>query len=214
MISDAEATIQEVTRFLSAADRDLLNRLLDDSVEVVIFGSRASCVHSRLSDLDIFCVGACQRYKSERLDIVSRTSSQVGELKWLGSELAGHVATYGIVIRGRTDWKSAVRVSDAAVAHKERRVISLVNGLWTYWDRIHFEFRRKHLVTIRREVQRLQLLREGVGVPPTPILDSRWKNGHWTSEAWVRSVKNIKTKDGGSLDRLLRTTDLIVSQNS
>jgi hypothetical protein len=203
---------QGIAEFLPARERRLFDRLAEESAEVIVFGSRATEVHSKVSDLDIFCIGLSERFKSTRLDIVSRKPSEVEDLKWLGSELAGHIAAYGIVIRGRGDWRSATNLSEAAISRKERRVIALVDGLWTYWDRIHPEFRRKHLTTIRREVQRLQLLVAGVAVPPSPTLDHRWKNEYEAAEKWARSVRTIKTSGAGARDRLLRTTDLIIPQ--
>jgi predicted nucleotidyltransferase len=108
MISKATNTLQELARFLPTQDRCLLDQLLEEAVDVIIFGSRAVGVHSKASDLDVFCVGLRERYKSERLDIVSRKSSEVEDRKWLGSELANHIVSYGIVVRGSADWMDAV----------------------------------------------------------------------------------------------------------
>jgi predicted nucleotidyltransferase len=211
MNSDTKSAFPEFVRVLSTEDQCLLERLLDESVDVIIFGSRAAGVHSKPSDLDILCVGTRERYKSHRLDVVSRESVEVEDRKWLGSELASHIAVYGIVIRGSAAWKEAVRLNEATVSQKERRVVALVDGLWTYWDRIYPEFRRKYLTTIRREVQRLELLRKGIAMPPTPSLDRTWKNEQGAADSWIRSFWGIKT-DSAIRDRLLRTTDLIVPQ--
>lgn len=165
MIANRTSKLRELARFLPTQDRRLLDQLLEEAVDLIIFGSRAAGVHSKLSDLDILYVGVRERYKSECLDIVWRQPSEIEHRKWLGSELASHIAAYGIVIQGDAHWKDAVRLADATLSKKERRVAALVDGLWVYWDRIHPEFRRKYLTTIRREVQRLQLLREGVAVP-------------------------------------------------
>ena len=168
--------------------------MLEEADDVIVFGSRAAGVHSRLSDLDIQCVGARRRYKSERLDIVS---------------LASHILAYGVTIRGHADWKDAVRLSESAVSRKEGRLIALVDGLWAYWDRLHPDFRRKYMTTIRREVQRLQLLIENIAVPATPVLDGNWKNEADASDKWAKCFQGIKTDNMATRDRLLRTTDLI-----
>jgi predicted nucleotidyltransferase len=212
MSTNATAILRDFARFVSTRDQCLLDTLLEEATDVIIFGSRAAGMHSKTSDLDILCVGVPGRYKSERLDIVLRTSSEIEHPKWLGSELAGHIATYGVVIRGRADWKAAVRLDEAAMSRKERRVVALVNGLWAYWDRIHPEFRRKYLTTIRREVQRLELLRKGVAIPPSPILDSKWKNEQGVADSWTGFFRTIKAGSSETRDRLLRTSDLIIPQ--
>ncbi len=214
MIANRTSKLRELARFLPTQDRRLLDQLLEEAVDLIIFGSRAAGVHSKLSDLDILYVGVRERYKSECLDIVWRQPSEIEHRKWLGSELASHIAAYGIVIQGDAHWKDAVRLADATLSKKERRVAALVDGLWVYWDRIHPEFRRKYLTTIRREVQRLQLLREGVAVPPTPMLDRKWKNEHGAADSWTKSLWGIKTSNSATRDRLLRTTDLIIPQHS
>lgn len=212
MTSNTTSALLELARFLPTQDRCLLDRLLEEAVDVIIFGSRAAGVHSKLSDLDILCVGARERYRSERLDMVIREPSEVEDRKWLGSELASHIVAYGIAIHGSADWKNAVRLSEATVSQKERRVLALVDGLWAYWDRIHPEFRRKYLTTIRREVQRLELLREGIAVAPTPTLDRIWKSEHGVADSWTRSFWGIKTGNNATRDRLRRTADLIIPQ--
>jgi len=209
MSSIESAATSDLIRCLTTRDRRLFDQLFEKSVDVIIFGSRAAGVHSRSSDLDILCVGFCERKRAERLDIVTRRPLEVEDRKWLGSELASHIAAYGIVIVGSAHWKKAVHLSDAAVSRKERRVLALVDGLWSYWDRIHVDFRRKYLTTIRREVQRLQLLREGIAVPPSPILDRKW-DAYGASDSWIECSRSINTVSQATRDHVLHTTDLII----
>src|ERR1039457_5418652 len=129
MTATGSSAFREYAGTLPKQDQRLLSQLIEESVELVLFGSRAARVHSRESDLDILCIGCENRRKSGRLDIVWRTAGEIEDPKWLCSELANHIATYGIVLRGSADWRSAVRVSGAAISHKERRVVSLVDGL-------------------------------------------------------------------------------------
>jgi predicted nucleotidyltransferase len=209
MRANTTDTFSELTQALSRQDRSLLVRMLEECPDVVIFGSRAAGVHSRSSDLDILCVGTSLRRKQGQLDIVSRTVAEVENQKWLGSELASHIVTYGVVIGGRADWKDAVRLAGLAVSQKERRLVALVDGLWAHWSRLHPDFRRKYLTTIRRETQRLKVLGEGIAVPPTPVLDRNWNAECADSEQWVRCLRDIKIGNAAARDRILRTTDLI-----
>lgn len=214
MNTNATTALRELARSLPPPDQRLLDILSEEATELIVFGSRAAGVHSKASDLDVLFIGAPRRHRSERLDIVSRTPAEIEHPKWLGSELAGHIAAYGVVIRGGAEWKDAVRPDEATVSYKERRVVALVDGLWAYWDRLHPEFRRKYLTTIRREVQRLELLRKGVAIPPSPILDRKWKNEPGTADSWTVFFRTIKTGSSETRDRLLRTSDLIIPPHS
>lgn len=191
-----------------------MNRALEECHQVIVFGSRAVGVHAGSSDLDLFCVGGSEPRRPEKLDIVRRTLCEVESPKWLGSELANHIAAYGVALRGRCDWKNLVSVGEQSISHKEHRVVALVNGLWRYWDRLHPEFRRKHLITIRREVQRLELLTNGKAVPPTPILDRNWKRDPKVVDAWATFAERLKTSCLKDHERMLRTTGLITSSLS
>ena len=198
---------------LSPKDREALNDALTHAEDVIVFGSRAAEVNSKASDVDILCVGeSVRRYKSDQLDLVARTPNEIAGAKWLGSELANHVLAYGIVARGASQWRDDIRLAEAAIIHKESRLLALADGLWTYWDRLHPEIRKQYLTTIRRELQRLQLLGDNIAVPPTPLLDRSWekKIGAGPAEVWLTGIGRIRTGSMATRERLLRTADLIL----
>jgi predicted nucleotidyltransferase len=196
---------------LSEHDRKLLDRALHDCREVVVFGSRAVGAHAKTSDLDVLCIGSFERHRSERLDVVRRTPSEIESPKWLGSELANHIAAYGVALRGCCKWKEGVYLGEHAVSHKERRISGLVNGLWRYWDRLHPEFRRRYLTTIRREGQRLRLLTNGIAIPPTPVLDQNWKRDAGALDAWAAFLQHREPRGPIDREQLLRALDLIAA---
>jgi len=214
MKTDAISTVPELAQTLPKQDRLLLGRLIEECGELIVFGSRAAGVHSSNSDLDILCVRSKSLMGSGQLDIVSRSPGEIENPKWLGSELANHIAAYGIVLCGSADWRSAAHVSAAAVSHKQRRVISLVDGLWAYWERLHPEFRRKYLKTIRREIQRLEYLGQGNPVPPTPLLDRKWGQETGALEGWVKFLQTIAAPSPLTRERLLRTADLVAEPDA
>ena len=201
----------EIEQALPEYDRKLLERTLQDCREVIVFGSRAAGVHAKTSDVDLLCVGEPEHQRAEKLDIVRRTTSEIENPKWLGSELASHIARYGVVLRGRFEWRGLVSLGEQAVCHKERRVGALVNGLLRYWDRLHPEFRRKYLTTIRREGQRLKLLTCGIAVPPTPTLDQNWKRDADEFNAWTTFFQHRAPRGPIDREQLLRTLDLIAA---
>jgi predicted nucleotidyltransferase len=201
----------EFERSLPEHDRKLLERTLQECSEVIAFGSRSIGVHAKTSDLDLLCVGNPERHRSEKLDIVRRTPSEIEDPKWLGSELASHIATYGVVLRGRCEWRELASLGEQAVSHKEHRVGALIDGLWRYWDRLHPEFRRKYLTTIRREGQRLKLLSSGIAVPPTPVLDENWKRDADAINTWRMFFQDKGRRGPIDRERLHRTLDLIAA---
>jgi len=211
ILSASNANVGDLVQSSPRADSYVFEQLLDNAVELVLFGSRAAGVHSAKSDWDLFVVVTEKPQTADRLDVVWRTLDEIDESKWLGSELASHIAKYGVSIRGRIDWATAVRLDEAAINKKHRRLSNRVEGLWNYWDRLHPEFRQKYMKTIRREIQRLQLLTEDIAIPPTPMLDRSWIEDSATVDKWSIFVKTLELGSTLTRERLLRVADLITA---
>lgn len=212
MIASAlNADVIHLAHSLPGQNRVFFEQLLENAVELVLFGSRAAGVNSEASDWDLFVVAAEKPQRAERLDVVWRTLREINEPKWLGSELASHIAQYGVSIRGHADWATEARLDDGAIDKKRRRLITRVEGLWDYWDRLHPEFRQKYMKTIRREIQRLQLLTESIAVPPTPTLDRSWIEDSATVDRWSMFIKTIEPGSMRTRERLFRAADLITA---
>jgi hypothetical protein len=199
----------ELAGSLQPDDRSAFEHMFDSASDLVLFGSRAAEVATMESDWDLFFVGTEKPPRTDRLDIVWKTPIEVGEAKWLGSELASHIAEYGVRLKGDTGWMAAVALGETAIRKKHRRLVVRVEGLWEYWDRIHPEFKRKHLKTIRRKVQRLHLLMEGIAVPPTPLLDRIWLEDSAAVGRWLTFIKTLELGSMQTRQRLFRAADLI-----
>lgn len=137
---------------------------------VVLFGSRAAAAHNSGSDWDILCVGGGPRIKSEQLDLIWVSASRSETNEWLGSELAQHVAAFGVPISGPTQWISQVRPSDDAIAKKTRRIRNRLLLLQRAWAGLTPGFREKHRSLLLNDVYRLAYLQRRDAVPPTPLL--------------------------------------------
>jgi predicted nucleotidyltransferase len=151
------------------------DRLLAEASEIVIFGSRSAGVESCGSDLDVLCVGEGGRVKNRFLDLLWVSEDRILTSAWLGSELATHIAEFGIPLKGGADWRYSVSFSQRAKDRKANRIRSLVRHLCSKWQALHPMFRLRYRTTIRREFQRYECLLRSVPIPPTPILDMCWQ---------------------------------------
>lgn len=150
-------------------------RVAGASTEIVIFGSRAVGVHRPDSDLDVLLVGANMgRPRVAGIDFVVLRSEELASPRWLGSELASHIAKYGKWIKGRGSWTHEVHLSDRAATRKQARIVGLLMRAPKWWSKLHPVFHTKYKLTIRRELQRLDLMRRKIPVPPTRTLDLDW----------------------------------------
>jgi hypothetical protein len=151
---------------------------------VVLFGSRAAGEGDAESDWDLLCVGDGESRLTQELDLVWVSREQIHDPNWLGSELANHVARWGVVLSGEAPWMTLPRPSHAAEAKKCRIIRAHVDALETVWERLSVPYRTKHLRKLRRDLQRLEILsRDGV-VPPSPILDREWYSVPCRQERW------------------------------
>lgn len=193
--------------------------LCEMACELVVFGSRAAGVNRRQSDLDVLLVkreagpgdtgpdtqvGRRGRVKRAGLDLVVVSRAETESHEWLGSELANHVATYGVWIIGSGEWRERAHISTAAGDKKERHLLSLARSVDRSWSKLNAVFQLRYRTTIRRELQRLLLLRSGIPIPPTRILDCDWKAADKTGRDALLSKAASQAGLQGRLDYIDR----------
>jgi hypothetical protein len=190
--------------------RDLT--LLKRASEIVVFGSYAAGLQTTDSDVDVLCVGNGPRVKSRSLDLSWVSNKSIYEDSWLGSELAGHIAKYGIWLRGDGDWRTRTFASKTSIERKRKRIVSLSKTVTGLWDRLHPLFRSQYNVTIRRELQRLTLLQAELRIPPTRVLDDEWqRKGDRELLEFRSSIDQLKTYEGMSkAPEILRQTIALI----
>jgi hypothetical protein len=142
--------------------------------QVILFGSRAAGVAGVDSDWDLLCVGEGTSVHNRNIDLVWVSPMQLSTDRWLGSELASHVAVYGQWLVGEDSWSHCVSISPEAVHHKRQSILFQLSELKRLWSSIIPGWRAKHLRRLRRDVQRLHCLIEKRAVPPTRMLDDLW----------------------------------------
>ena len=139
----------------------------------VLFGSRAADVSDHDSDWDILLVGVGRTALRRHASLVWVAEADLGAEHWLGSELAGHIAHYGVPLRGDASWRLSVRLGQHALARKQQRIISRARALIS---------RARHPATyqvlvprLRRDLQRYACLLQNRPVPPRQLLDLYWE---------------------------------------
>jgi predicted nucleotidyltransferase len=147
--------------------------------QIVLFGSASVGMQSSRSDIDILLVGSSNEKRAMKIDGLDVSSIDLNDRhtsRWLGSELANHIARYGVWLRGQDDWSSRCFVSDESIAFKVRKIEARVQALDRAWNYFSAPYQTKHLRLVRRDLQRLELMMARRPVPPGPLLDSMWKN--------------------------------------
>ena len=157
--------------------------------QVIVFGSAAIGLRKHDSDFDIFCVGRGKRFKNRELDIVWKGTRDVQSRRWLGSELAVHIANCGVWIHGHDNWSAKTKVSDAAIEYKRRLIFARARALERAWKTIGRAYRLKHVVKLRRDMQRFEFLLRREAVPPTPVLDRIWSKHKSPRGEILRTLK-------------------------
>jgi hypothetical protein len=142
--------------------------------QVVLFGSTAVGLASDRSDVDLLVFGGKVPAEIDGVDIVWFSAETTFTQAWLGSELANHVARYGIWLLGDDDWSEKCFVSERSIALKIRKIEARVSGLTSCWAAFSERYQQKHIRLIRRDLQRLNLMQNGFAVPPGPTLDANW----------------------------------------
>jgi hypothetical protein len=168
----------EVPKALLAALRNARltwSSLINGATEVVLFGSRAAMVASESSDWDILCVGTgLAQSLHPAVDIVWVSPDSVCRDVWLGSELAGHVGSYGRWLVGDGAWRASTFVSECSVARKTRRIQMHLAGMDSVWASLTAPYRSSMFTSLRHEAQRLEILGRREAVPPKAILEQSW----------------------------------------
>jgi hypothetical protein len=162
--------IEGVLRQLGVTRDELAHR----ASQVVLFGSRACAVATPTSDWDVLCIGNGVSRRTAGLDLLWVPASALCSSEWLGSELASHVAAYGTWLWGPDDWRHDVAIAPSAAERKLAGTLLQLAELERLWPLLVRRARERHLLRLRREVQRFHLLASRIPVPPSAHLDRAW----------------------------------------
>jgi hypothetical protein len=159
-----------------------------EATGIVLFGSRAAGLGSTASDWDLLCIGPRGPKPNGIVDLVWVDPGVLESTRWLGSELAMHVAAFGMPLTGLHPWVSSVFTSADAVSRKLRRVIHKLRGMEAAWPVLTAAQQTRHARWLRLELQRLERLQSGRPVPPTALLDREWVGSKGMHVQWCRDM--------------------------
>lgn len=148
--------------------------LASEATDVVLFGSRAVRSDVQESDWDVLVVGAGRSFHGKGLDVVVVPKTQVDDDTWLESELASHVATHGLWLKGEGAWRHKVRISARSADLKAKKLGPQLRTFLRIQPYLSPERRARHRRRLRRNLQRLNLLIDRKPMPTNSELDVRW----------------------------------------
>lgn len=169
---ERQERLSKVLRERAKALPPEIRRRLESCIGLVVFGSYASGLETTTSDIDVFGIGdAKTHFKTPLIEIMILPEYDLYSDTWLESELANHIAAYGVPLGPRPEWFDSVRIGPEAARRKHRRICAYVRSLEKHWQELSPSMRSRYQLKLRRELQRLQLLTAERPIPPTPTLD-------------------------------------------
>ena len=198
-----EASRHRPLRAAIAQQGRSFRELQRSAAELVLFGSRAAGVEREDSDFDLLLVGHERPKRTRTVDWVWVSPERLCSAEWLGSELAGHVARYGTWLWGTPNWIERVWRSRAAIAHKAAVISGRIRALDHTFALLAAPYVRKHLLRLRRDLQRHACLLEGEAVPPTAFLDGAWSQAVDRQQELLRLSGLVGRREQALMSRFL-----------
>ena len=140
------------------------------SSEIVIFGSYAVGCESMDSDIDVLFVGEGKRIKTRKLDFIWINPKKLQQRSWLGSELANHIANYGVWAKGSGQWRGNVFVSEASVLKKKESIYVRLIHLYLKRNSLSHNSLKRLFIKVLLDFYRLTLLMGKKAIPPTKVV--------------------------------------------
>ncbi len=157
---------QNIPEFIEA-----YNLAASKSSEIVVLGSYAVGCERIDSDIDILFVGNGKRNKTRKLDFIWIKPDKVNQKSWLGSELANHVASYGLWLKGDGAWRRKVFVSETSISRKKEAIYVRLIHLYLKRSKYRPYSMKKLSIKVLLDFYRLYLLTDKKAIPPTKMIN-------------------------------------------
>lgn len=169
-----------------------LNHISASGGGVWLFGSRAVGCARVDSDWDLLIIASSHPHETRRkfgnIEIVYVSLTDLGI--WASTELAAHVADFGV----RLDSGAPIKINSnpvVAAARKQALVATRSRFLDRLWVALRPEQLKCELLRLRRNAQRGWVLADGHGAPPTAMLDQRWSMANKQMRATILAVSDL-----------------------
>ena len=140
-----------------------------NSTEIVLFGSYAcGCEHIE-SDIDILFIGDRKRKSSKYFDFIWVKPERLESRTWLSSELAIHIAKYGLWLKGTGNWRNHVFFSQAALTRKKQRIFERLLHIYLQKEKLSLPKKKAFIQKIILNTLRLKNLENKIPNPPTCV---------------------------------------------
>lgn len=155
---------------------DNYNFIEKSSNEIILFGSYAcGCEHVG-SDVDILFVGNNRRSFSKYFDFIWVKPERLQSKTWLSSEIAIHIAKYGIWLKGDGEWRDKVFFSDAAITRKKQRIFERLIHIYLQKENLSLNKKKLFVQKVIINSIRLVNLYNKIPNPPTSISINEYIN--------------------------------------
>jgi len=189
-----EETKRALIRRLSESDLDI-TAVAAGASGIWCFGSRAAGCARVDSDWDVLVVTRApvleSRIRRAGLDLVNVRFAELDA--WTSTELAAHVAAYGV----RIDHGRELTLRSVPTAAAPRKC-AVVNGraqtLNAMWTGLQPGQRRRETLRLRRDLHRAWLLTQGASIPPTATLEREWRSSPRRARAAILDLIPLPQK--------------------
>ena len=133
----------------------------------MLFGSYACGCEHKQSDIDILFIGDRKRKSSKYFDFIWVTPERLKSKTWLSSELAIHIAKYGLWLKGDGYWRNQVFFSKATIIRKKQRIFERLLHIYLQKERLSLQKKKVFVQKIIVNTLRLINLENKIPNPPT-----------------------------------------------
>lgn len=153
--------------------RDKFQEASEKSNEVIFFGSFVYGCENTKSDIDILFIGNGKRRVSKCFDFVWVKPQKVYSNTWLCSELANHVANFGLWYKGEGLWREKIFFCEAAVTRKKQLIYQRLLQLFLKRNKISRQEKIRILEKVILNSYRITYLQDEIANPPTCVTIQR-----------------------------------------
>tara|TARA_R110002072_G_scaffold534_2_gene3622 strand:+ start:152740 stop:153417 length:678 start_codon:yes stop_codon:yes gene_type:complete len=143
------------------------SNLYNQSEEVVLFGSCATNSQNIQSDIDILFVCEEESIRAPGVDFICTSRNKINSKEWLGSEIANHIAKYGIWLKGKGSWREKVFISSLSIENKQKIIVKRVSHILAKKEKLNSDQLNRLSVDVFLNLGRLWFLINGKAVPVT-----------------------------------------------